>query len=580
MRYPDPESLHGIPVEEAAVTYLDRGLQPSLQRGNWWTRLSRAITTYLQGGGQPSLRPRRRPHGRARPRPLVKLPQPSPVDLRPLVPTIEANARTTVEPSVRTRLLDSFLRCPHRDLAAFQQVHLHALQRDPLLYGHLARWYFTHGAVRDHQELFAAHLLTSPLPMHRDHGFVLLQTLRAYQVARVVRYCKTVLHFVPRSLGAAVRRFLRDREASAAWLDECVIRDRRSMKYLYASMHVRPGPRAEQIIFEDRPPADSRVAAVHQLARLADDPARQAELILQHRIHFTTALGTVKHFTPTVLYALVNVMTPQQVINHLQFLEKRGALTHPITREVVDARLKAAVSEGRVSDVKARVALAHIQPDPRLAEELLQITEQRLRNRGRLDVPTALLVDKSGSMQQCVEIGKLLAVLCSTIADSDLWVYAFDNVAFEVRSSAPTFAAWERAFAPIRADGATSVGAALVPLLSHRIEQIVIISDGEENSRPHFHEVLDDYEKHHGFRPRVVFVKVGHEVSTSLGDSVPEMEIIAFNGDYYSLPNIVPLLCPATRHALLKEVLEMPLYTREDVATLPPRFNEETFDIL
>ena len=57
------------------------------------------------------------------------------------------------------------------------------LTRDPLFYGRLATWYQANGAVRDHKEVFIAHLLVSDLPEHREAGFVLLQDLPPYVTA-------------------------------------------------------------------------------------------------------------------------------------------------------------------------------------------------------------------------------------------------------------------------------------------------------------------------------------------------------------------------------------------------------------
>ncbi|XHX78687.1 MAG: hypothetical protein RBJ76_01785 [Stenomitos frigidus ULC029] len=39
-----------------------------------------------------------------------------------------------------------------------------------------------------------------------------------------------------------------------------------------------------------------------------------------------------------------------------------------------------------------------------------------------------MFVDKSGSMENAIEIGKRLAALISGITQVDLFVYAFDNI--------------------------------------------------------------------------------------------------------------------------------------------------------
>ena len=274
-------------------------------------------------------------------------------------------------------------------------------------------------------------------------------------------------------------------------------------------------------------------------------------------------------------------MTPRQAINNLKFLQKRGALDLP-ERDALNLRLAAAVKEGRVSDMKTRVALNMLPgADSALAESLLRIAQDRLRGRGRLTQPTALLIDKSGSMQACIEVGKILATMCSTVADSDLWVYAFDTNAFRIEAHDHSFAAWQHAFSRINADGGTTIGAGLLPLMKQRIQQIVVISDGEENGTPTFADVLLRYEAEHG-PCQVTLVKVGNSGETTFEASMRKhgMQIIPFNGDYYSLPDIIPLLCSGGQYGLLQEVLALPLYTRPDLATLPPGFNPLTFEIL
>lgn len=486
------------------------------------------------------------------------------------------------EAGVRVRLFESFLKASHGDLASFSKLHIEALAKDPLFYGHLARWYFEHGSIRDHQELFAAHLLTSPFPEHREHGGVLLQLLRPYQVERVVRYCKEVLSYPTRRLRSSVAFYLRRRENTHEWFDEHVIRRRSSLKYLYATLHIRPSARADRILFKEAPPTDSRVHAAKELSRLGHDPAAQARLIVKNRIHFTTALGAIRNFTPGVVFALAVVMTPQQVINNLRFLEKRGALDDADTRRVVEEKIRHGATESRVNDMKTMVALQKIHADGALAATLLEMTSQRLRNRGRITVPTAIFVDKSGSMEKCIEIGKLLATMCSTIAASALHVQAFDGYAFALDGKGRDFASWEKAFGPIRADGCTSIGAPLHRLMREEIDQVLIISDGEENTAPFFRDVLKKYEQQHRRELRIIFLKVQSKGETPLERDLKgkDLTVIPFDGDYYNLPNVVPLLCPGNAFALVEEVMQTRLYTREALGDLPPGFNEETFEVL
>jgi hypothetical protein len=88
------------------------------------------------------------------------------------------------ERDVRLEMLNSLLTTPHRKLAEVAELHKTMLVRDPVFYGHLAVWYQRHGDVRDHKEVFVGNLLTSAAAEHRGAGFMLVQELPPYQVAR------------------------------------------------------------------------------------------------------------------------------------------------------------------------------------------------------------------------------------------------------------------------------------------------------------------------------------------------------------------------------------------------------------
>ncbi len=488
-----------------------------------------------------------------------------------------------LELSARTALIDAFMVASHGDLKSLGAIHDRAMTEDPLLYGPLARWYQDHGAIRDHNELFVAHSLVSPYPELRENGLVLLQRLRPYQVARVVRYLKETVKNLTRIARTAVKIYLQRREEVPEWFDECVIRDQKSMKYLYATLRIKPGPRAEETLFQQKPPEDSRVAVARSLYRWRNEPAHQAELIRKHHIQFTTARGAIANYTPSVLEALVEVMTPPQLITNLSFIEKRGGLAHERIRRTVLGKLEQAVTESRVAEFKALVALQKVSPDPHLADKMMEMVGQRLRGRGRIKAHTALLVDKSGSMQECIEIGRLLAALCSTICDSELDVEAFDSHSFTVKPDGTGFKAWAEAFRRIRAAGATSIGVSLAKLKDRPIEQVVLVSDGEENTQPLFLKELKALEERQNRSVKVIWIRVGGTGKAFWDELVRagvNLTVINFTGDYYNLPSVVPMLCAGEHRQLVDEVLACPLYQRGDIDSLPPQFDPETYEIL
>ncbi|NEO11327.1 MULTISPECIES: vWA domain-containing protein [unclassified Moorena] len=474
----------------------------------------------------------------------------------------------TEERDLRLELLNSLLTTPHRKLEQVTELHQLMVELDPIFYGHLAVWYENHGDVRDHKEVFLGHLLTSNLTEHRDAGFVMLQKFPPYQVARVVDFMKQQRNKVPRSARTAVRRYLKTREKTPALFDRAALRGRKAMKHLYASLHIKPSARADAVLFKDNPPEGSLAWILKQLAK-TETAAEQAQLIVEHKIPYTIAIGAVRSVTPTVLVALINSMTPQEVINNLKSLQGRGAMEHPQVKELIEAKLEQAQTSDRVSAFKAQVAAEAAQLDTQTLAKLKQVTNEQVKRKGTITKPTGLLVDKSGSMDKAIEVGKRLAALISGITEAELFVYAFDTMPYPVKAQGKELSDWERAFRHIKAGGGTSIGCGLEVMRSRKqaVDQIILVTDEGENTAPYFGKVYKTYSRELGLMPNVIIVRVGYSydwVETTLKQQEVPVETFTFAGDYYSLPNLVPLMTRPSRLDLLMEILETPLPVRND----------------
>ncbi|BAZ37953.1 hypothetical protein NIES4101_38790 [Calothrix sp. NIES-4101] len=474
----------------------------------------------------------------------------------------------TAERDLRLELLNSLLTTPHRDLAKVAEFHKIMVELDPLFYGHLAVWYNQNGDVRDHKEVFLGHLLTSTLTEHRDAGFVMLQEFPPYQVARIVDFMKQQRGKVPRSARTAVRQYLQTREAKAEFFDRAALRGRKAMKHLYATLHIKPSMRADAVLFKDKPPEGSLAYILKQLAKAAT-PAEQATLIVEYNIPYTIAVGAVRQLTPVVLVALINSMSSQEVINNLKSLKERGAMEHPEVKALIDEKLREAAKSDRVSAFKANVAANVTQVDAETAAQLEKIANTQIKKRGSIKKSTALLVDKSGSMNVAIEVGKQIAALISGITEADLFVYAFDTIAYPVKAQGTEMTDWEKAFQHIFPNGGTSIGAALDVMRKRRqvVEQIIIVTDEGDNTNPYFHDAYAAYKRDMNVEPNVIIVRVGQwcdYVERKLKEVQAPVETFTFAGDYYSLPNLVPLLSRPSRLELLMEVLETPLPVRKD----------------
>jgi hypothetical protein len=262
-------------------------------------------------------------------------------------------------------------------------------------------------------------------------------------------------------------------------------------------------------------------------------------------------------------------MSPQELINNLASLQRRGALDNPDLKGLIEGKLEEAKSGPRVSAFKAEEA---VKAAPGLSADVRRqlegVADAQVKAKGRIRRPTALLIDKSGSMDQAIELGKRIGAMISAICERDLFVYAFDTVAYPVERAGDDLAAWERALEGITAGGGTSCGAAVEFL--HRkgqyVEQLILVTDEEENTPPLFVDSLRKYCQELKADPTVCFVQTPNG-RNYLEERCRQAGIAAdafrFTGDYYALPNLVPLLTRPSRLELLMEIMEYPLPLRK-----------------
>jgi hypothetical protein len=516
-----------------------------------------------------------------------------------------AAQQTNREQDLRLELLNSLLTTPHRELAKIWPIHQNMVAKDPRFYVRLAAWYADHGDVRDHKEMFIVTLVLSEFEGHRDVGLALLRALPPYEVVRVLDFihgrkqtkkvraaapagkkrakkeakaevaapAQTVVEDFglfrnpPRALKTEITRYLREREADADWFDGSVLVARKAIKRLYALLHVKPGQRAQQILFEEDPPADSRLAALKILAR-AKTPVEQAQAILENRIPYRVAATVVQQMTPTVLLALIEVMSPQEVINNLAALKRRGAMDNPDLKALIEKKLESAKTGKRVSAFKAEEAIKSADLSADVRKKLEQVADTQVKAKGRIARPTALFIDKSGSMELAIELGKRLGSLISAICEKDLFVYAFDTMAYPIDRAGDDLASWEKALKGITAGGGTSCGVPLDFMTRKRqyVEQIIVVTDEGENTAPLFVDALKKYREAVKADPTVCFVRTPR-AGTQLEEQCQKAGILCdafqFTGDYYALPNLVPLLSRPSKLELLIEIMDYPLPQRK-----------------
>lgn len=513
------------------------------------------------------------------------------------------NTAPVTEQDQRLNMLNTLLTTPHRELARVYPVHNEMVTQDPLFYGHLAAWYSDKGEVRDHKEMFIINLCLSNFEGHRDAGLAMLREMPPYQVARVVDFIHGRTSFrkvtpprtrgrrttaatpatpttqvekfglyknIPNSMKREVTRYLRAREADNDWFDATVLTARKALRRMYGVLHIAPSERAQTVLFDDDPPQDSKLFALKELAN-AKTPTEQARIIIDKKVPYRVASTVVSAMTPTVILALIEVMSDPELVNNMGSLKKRGAMDNPDIKKVIEGRLeKMKTSKNkRFSALKAVQAAKASGVSDDLREQLEEVADTQVKAKGRIKRSTAMLVDKSGSMHTGIEVGKQMAALISAIMDADFYVYAFDTMAYPIVPKGTDLASWEKAFVGINANGGTSYGAALRYLIAknQRVEQLVLVGDEGEYNSPKLVTVYREYVEKFNVQPSVFILRCGQRssygrITQELTDAGVDVDVYEFTGDYFSLPGLIAYLTKPSRLELLMEIMATPLPTR------------------
>src|SRR5699024_848061 len=137
---------------------------------------------------------------------------------------------------------------------------------------------------------------------------------------------------------------------------------------------------------------------------------------IDNSIPYRVAATVIKQMTPTILLALIERMSPQELINNVSSLKKRGAFENAELKAQIELKLEAAKTGDRVSAFKASKAIeaagASLGAD--VKKQLEGVADAKVKAKGRIQRPTALLIDKSGSMQIAIELGKRIGAMIST----------------------------------------------------------------------------------------------------------------------------------------------------------------------
>jgi hypothetical protein len=160
--------------------------------------------------------------------------------------------------------------------------------------------------------------------------------------------------------------FVKERELYLRWLenhpdefDSIAYKHFDDLKTLYAGGRngIKPNERAQKILFKEEFPPESKLNVFRAIVK-AQTPEEQAKLIIDNKVPYTIAVGLIDKITPTVLVALINSMSSQELINNVASLQARGAYQNPDLKALIDSKLDKAKTAKGVSALKSKTAKA------------------------------------------------------------------------------------------------------------------------------------------------------------------------------------------------------------------------------
>lgn len=468
----------------------------------------------------------------------------------------------------KQQLIAELVRSPHGGVEKYIPLVTEAARIEPEFLAHLMAWGESRCHVRDAKVAVPVITLGTPGYPYVENSLAHLALLTPRDLARAVRFARGKISFGGngKALRNLVERYLRVREADPGWFTAAAVSQRRAMKELYALNHIKPSPMARDILFTG---ARVKGSVFDEIARLGQmSVSEAAATIVKRRLPFlvlTRPLGT-KLKEPDLAMAVLDQMTPTEVVTNSKMLERLGVKTNPGLRAAYEAKL------GEISKSKKAVLKTSKAADAVVNEQ----TKEKLRASQERQIKRSVqgrwlvLVDKSASMHVSMPVARELAAYLTRVAEAVHLVF-FDEVPRYVNATNATYEDLTKLMGSIRPGGNTSIGAAVQLAMDKSIEVdgIALVSDGGENRYPIAATVLGQYFTKMDKRVPVYFYKLkgqGDSFSPNmarLGLDVQQFDLTNAGLDYYSIPVLAETM-RVERYSIYDEILNTELLTIDE----------------
>ncbi|WNF07546.1 TROVE domain-containing protein [Brevibacillus borstelensis] len=272
-----------------------------------------------------------------------------------------------------------------------------------------------------------------------------------------------------------------------------------SLGDIIATAHPKPKDDKQQALFRYLRGHETNLTLIPQVEALeklkqAESEAEQIHWIEAGRLPYETVTGAIKP-SRAVWEALLHQMPAFALLRHLNALDRAGVFESKESLAYAVKRLTDRQALAKAKILPFRFAKAFNQVDhPELRDALREAVELTFDNLPELGEHTAIFLDISGSMDgEYLQIGSVfaLALFKKTKGNSLFWLFDTDVHDAKPSRHDSILSQAER----IRAGGGTDTGAPVRKLIRERkrVDQIIIITDEQQNSGSPFYLELQKY---------------------------------------------------------------------------------------
>lgn len=500
----------------------------------------------------------------------------------------------------RNKMIQELTKSPHGSLAEYVGTGIVAAQQEPEFFAHLIAWNGIRGQIRDAKiALPVVNLMVKVADEFEENAYAHLAQLDPRSLLKAIRFMKVSnstakdftqkhgvnFHVKVRAFNRVVERYLRHREENWGLWQRTAVQHRRSLKELYALTRVKPKSMADTILFKGEAPTGTVFADIRNLSKMG--AAEAAGTIIEQRIPFLVAVGALgsKIKDGNLVMALIERMSPTELVTNTKMLEKLGVKTDPKLRAAYEEGMKR-VAVSKKTTFKATRAVEGMEDSPLKAK--LQAAQEKQIASISVDGDWLVLGDKSGSMASCIEAARHIAATLAKVVRGKVHLIYFDTQPTYINATGLSYDDLLNKTKNINANGGTSIGCGVQYMMgkAENVDGIAIVSDGCENSIPIFASAYKKLAANLDKEPPVYFYHVGFESQSSSqrlaaggelnnflmsmkeNDIDPQVFELGRTVDFYSLPNLIQTM-RVNRYALADEILDTPLLKLD--AVLPIR---------